>query len=225
MGTNFDEIINRKNTNSLKYDFAVERGKPAGILPLWVADMDFRVPKEVLDDIQKAVSHGIFGYSDVKESYFVPVHQWFLKHFQWDTKAEWLIKTPGIVYAISVAINAYTKEGEAVMIEQPVYYPFMECVLDNNRKLVNNQLVYSNGKYSIDFEDFEAKIIAENVKLFLLCSPHNPVGRVWTIEELTQIGDICLRHGVIVLSDEIHFDFTYEGYKHTIFANIKSRFE
>lgn len=224
MSYDFDRIVDRKNTNSLKYDFAVERGKPADILPLWVADMDFPAPPEVLQSIQEAVAHGIFGYSEVKSNYFQILHDWFFKYYQWDTKEEWLIKTPGIVFAIALAIKALTKEGEGVLIQQPVYYPFSEMVRANKRKLVVNELHYENHRYTIDFDDFEAKIQEEKVKLFLLCSPHNPVGRVWTIEELTRLGEICLKHGVIVIADEIHCDFTYPGYQHTIFANINEAF-
>ena len=224
MGTNFDEIIDRKNTNSLKYDFGMERKHRDDLIPLWIADMDFRLPDVIISDIQAAVAHGIFGYSDTKESYFTPLHDWFSNHFKWDIKKEWLIKTPGVVYAIALAIKAFTKEGDSVLIQQPVYYPFSECIHDNNRKLINNQLVYENGKYSIDFDDFEAKIINENVKLFLLCNPQNPTGRVFTKEELTQLGEICLKHKVIVLSDEIHCDFTYPGHTHTVFASISEEF-
>lgn len=224
MKTNFDEIIERKNTNSLKYDFGPERKHRDDLLPLWVADMDFKIPDIILNDIKEAANHGIFGYSEAKENYFTPLHHWFLTHFNWDTQIDWLIKTPGVVYAIAMAIKAFTNPGEGVMIQQPVYYPFSECILDNDRKLINNQLTYSNGKYSIDFEDFEEKIIKENVKLFLLCSPHNPVGRVWTRDELVRIGEICLNHHVLILSDEIHCDFTYPGHTHTIFASISEEF-
>lgn len=224
MNYDFNKIIDRRNTNSIKYDFAVERGKPADILPLWVADMDFQAPKEVLDAIHQAVSHGIFGYSDVKRDYFDAVHHWFYKHFGWDTREEWLVKTPGVVYAITLAVRAYTKEGEGVLIQQPVYYPFQGAIVLNNRKLVVNELVYKDNQYSIDFEDFEQKIIEHKVKLFILCTPHNPVGRVWTKEELTILGNICLKHNVIVVSDEIHCDFTYPGHKHTVFAGIKEDF-
>ncbi|HWT74764.1 MAG TPA: MalY/PatB family protein [Mobilitalea sp.] len=224
MGYNFDSIIDRKNTNSLKYDFATERGKPSDILPLWVADMDFQTPSEVLDVMHYAVSHGIFGYSEVKADYYDAVHDWFYKHFQWDTLEEWLIKTPGVVFAITLAIRAFTKEGEGVMIQQPVYYPFYESIVYNNRKLITNSLVYDGTQYTIDFSDFEQKIISENVKLFLLCSPQNPVGRVWTKEELIRMGGICLKHHVLVVSDEIHCDFTYPGYEHTVFANINEDF-
>ena len=224
MTYDFDKIVDRKNTNSLKYDFAIERGKPADILPLWVADMDFPAPPEVLQSIKEAVAHGIFGYSEVKSTYFQVLHDWFLKYYQWDTKEEWLIKTPGIVYAIALAIKALTQEGDAILIQQPVYYPFSEMIRSNNRKLVVNHLQYKDHRYTIDYEDFEAKLQKEKVKLFLLCSPHNPVGRVWTVEELTRLGEICLKYGVIVISDEIHCDFTYPGYQHTVFASINEAF-
>jgi cystathionine beta-lyase len=224
MNYDFNKILDRNNTNSLKYDFAVERGKPADILPLWVADMDFQAPDEVLDAIHKAVSHGIFGYSEVKRDYFDVIHDWFYNHFNWDTEESWLIKTPGVVFAIAQAIRALTTAGEGVLIQQPVYYPFQEAIRLNDRKLVINSLVYKNGEYSIDFENFEQKIIDGNVRLFILCNPHNPVGRVWTREELKRLGDICLKHHVIVVSDEIHCDFTYPGFQHTVFAGISEEF-
>lgn len=224
MNYNFDSIIDRRNTNCLKYDFMLERKKRNDLLPLWVADMDFRLPDEILSDIQNAVSHGIFGYSDVKEDYFKAVQYWFEEEFHWTVQREWLIKTPGVVFAIAQAIKAFTQEGDAVMIQQPVYYPFSECIINNHRKLVNNQLRYDDGKYTMDLEDFENKIIQEKVKLFILCSPHNPVGRVWTEAELNAIGDICLKHNVLIVSDEIHCDFTYPGHHHTIFASLKQEY-
>jgi cystathionine beta-lyase len=224
MTHNFDSIIDRKNTNSLKYDFGLERKKREDLLPLWVADMDFRLPDVVLDDIQTAVAHGIFGYSDVKDEYFQTLYRWFDKNFHFQPEREWLIKTPGVVFAIAVAIKAFTKPKDAVLIQQPVYYPFSETIHDNDRVVINNQLVYEDGCYRIDFDDFEQKIITHNVKLFLLCSPHNPVGRVWTKEELTKIGEICLKHHVLVLSDEIHCDFTYPGHVHTMFPTISEDF-
>lgn len=224
MKYDFDTVINRKNTNSLKYDFAVERGRPEDVLPLWVADMDFKAPKEVLDALHHAVEHGIFGYSEVKKDYFDVLHDWFCEHFGWDIKEEWLIKTPGVVFAITLAIRAFTKEKDGVMIQQPVYYPFEETIVLNNRTLAVNYLVYKDGKYSIDFADFEQQIIDKKVKLFILCSPQNPVGRVWTIEELSRLGEICLNHDVLIVSDEIHCDFTYPGYQHTVFANINDAF-
>lgn len=221
---NFDEIIDRKNTNSLKYDFAKERGRDEDILPLWVADMDFRTAQPILDALHKTVEHGIFGYSEAKEPYFNALCGWFLKYYNWNIEQKWVTKTPGIVYAIGVAIQSFTKEGDAVLIQQPVYYPFAETITANNRKLVNNQLHYENGVYTIDFEDFEQKIVDNNVKLFLLCSPHNPVGRVWRRKELLKLGEICLKHNVLVVSDEIHCDFTYEGHPHIPFASLSDAF-
>lgn len=221
----FDKIVDRRGTSCLKYDFQVERRGRDDLLPLWVADMDFVLPENILDDIQKRVSHGIFGYTDPKREYFDSVIGWFYSHFGWEGKPEWITVTPGVVVAISVAVRALTKEGEGVLIQQPVYYPFSEAILLNKRKLVNNQLVYENGKYSIDFDGFEKKIVDENVKLFILCSPHNPVGRVWTEEELRKMGEICLKHNVIIVSDEIHCDFTYEGHKHTVFPSLGEEFE
>ena len=179
MKYNFDEWIDRRNTNSLKYDFARERGMPEGLLPLWVADMDFRAPPTVTEALVRAAKHGIFGYSDSKEDYFAVLRDWFVKHYCWTIKPDWLVKTPGVVFAIANAIRALTQPGEAVMIQQPVYYPFAGTVKANNRELVNNELIYDHGIYSIDFADFETKIRQHQVRLFLLCSPHNPVGRVW----------------------------------------------
>ncbi|MGL5437423.1 MAG: MalY/PatB family protein [Lachnospiraceae bacterium] len=220
----FDQVIDRKNTNSLKYDFAGQRGKPDGILPLWVADMDFSAPPCVIDALTLRSKHGVFGYSETEQKYFDTLHKWFIHHFNWETNPDGLVKTPGVVFAISAAIRALTKEGDTVLIQQPVYYPFEESVLTNKRKLIVNQLLYHEGRYSIDFEDFEEKIIRNKVKLFILCSPHNPVGRVWTREELERMGDICLKHGVLVVSDEIHADFTFPGHKHHVFASLKPEF-
>jgi len=220
----FDRIIDRKNTDSLKYDFAKERGKPEGILPLWVADMDFSAPPCVIDALVQKSQHGIFGYSESKSDYFEVLHDWFSRQFNWNVQPEWLVKTPGVVFAINTAIRALTDEGDAVLIQPPVYYPFSGSIVANRRKLVVNQLVYSHGKYSIDFSDFEEKIVENDVKLFILCSPHNPVGRVWTADELVRMGDICLKHGVIVVSDEIHADFTYPGHRHFVFADLKPEF-
>lgn len=220
MTQNFNEIIDRKDTNCLKYDFAVERGKPENVLPLWIADMDFKAPEYVLNKLSEIVDHGIFGYTDSKEDYFNALSHWYREYFHWEIEEEWLIKTPGIVFAIAATISAFTKEGEGVLIQQPVYYPFKEVILENGRNLVNSPLVYKEGKYRMDYEDFERKIVEEKVKLFILCSPHNPVGRVWKKEELETIGEICLRHEVLIISDEIHSDFVYPGNKHTVFASL-----
>lgn len=224
MNYNFDEIINRKNTNSIKYDFAAQRGKQADLLPLWVADMDFKTAPEIINALKKSVEHGIFGYSDTKQAYFDSIYNWYSNRFNWHVEKSWLVKTPGIVYAIATAIRGLTNKNDSVIIQRPVYYPFTGTVISNERKLINNPLVYKNGSYRIDFDDFESKIIDNKVKLFILCSPHNPVGRVWTKDELIRLGDICLKHNVIVLSDEIHSDFTYNK-KHYIFSSLKPEFQ
>ncbi|MBC3796793.1 MalY/PatB family protein [Acetobacterium tundrae] len=224
MTYNFNEIIQRDNTNSLKYDFANRCGKPEGLLPLWVADMDFKTPGPVVEALVEKSKHGIFGYSESGQDYFFVLKDWFKTNFEWDIRPDWLVKTPGVVYAIATAIRGMTVKGDGILIQQPVYYPFSEIIRINERKLVVNQLVYEKGRYTIDFADFENKIIANDVKLFILCNPHNPVGRVWTREELTRLGDICLKHQVTVISDEIHQDFIYPGHQHLVFADLKPEF-
>ncbi len=224
-GNDFDTVIDRKNTNSLKYDFAARRGKPEDIMPLWVADMDFRVSQKILDAIHARVEHGIFGYSEVQEGYFEALQQWMKEKHGWKIERRWLVKTPGVVFAIAMAVQAYTKPGDAVLIQKPVYYPFGEVIEDNHRKLVDNTLVLgADGAYHMDLEDFEQKVVEHQVKLFLLCNPHNPVGRVWTEEELKSIGEICSKHDVIVVSDEIHMDFVFEGHHHQVFADLCEEF-
>lgn len=221
----FDEIIDRKNTNSLKYDFAVERGRPADILPLWVADMDFKVADEITDAISNIVSHGIYGYTDSKDDYFDAIKNWYKNNYSWEIKKEWLVKTPGVVFAIATAIRAFTNPGDSIIIQQPVYYPFFKMIQYNDRVVVNSPLVNEDGCYKMNFEEFEQKIIQHNVKLFILCSPHNPVGRVWKVDELRRIGEICCKHNVLVIADEIHSDFTYEGHTHTVFSTISDEFK
>lgn len=220
MKFDFDTVIERKGTNSLKYDFARERGMCEDALPMWVADMDFKTAPAIIERLQKTVEHGIFGYSEGKEAYFEAVKNWYKNNYSWEVKRNWLVKTQGVVFALAMAIRAFTKEGEGVLIQQPVYYPFSEAIEDNNRILINNSLRNVNGHYEIDFEDFEKQIVDNNVKMFILCNPHNPVGRVWTKEELLKLGEICINHNVIVVSDEIHSDFIYPGYKHTVFASL-----
>lgn len=224
MQYDFNKAIDRKYTNSIKYDFAIELGKPADVLPLWVADMDFSTVPEVTEALVKASKHGIFGYTDVKEEYFNTLKKWFSSHYHWNIEKKWLIKTPGVVFAIAMAIRTFTKEGDTVLIQRPVYYPFSDSITSNNRVLINSPLVYENNSYRMDYDDFEKKIINHNVKLFILCNPHNPVGRVWTKEELMKLGDICVKHDVLVVSDEIHADFIYPDHVHTVFASIKPEY-
>ena len=220
MPINFDEIIGRRNTSCLKHDFAVERGYPADILPFWVADMDFRAPAPVIDALKVRAEHGIFGYTQVKDDYFAVLQNWFRTRHDWTVERRELILTPGVVFAIATAIRAFTIKGDAVLIQQPVYYPFANMIRQNERVIVDNPLRLIEGRYEIDFADFEQKIIEHRVKLFILCSPHNPVGRVWTRAELEQIAAVCLRHNVIVVADEIHEEFVRPGFRHVPFASL-----
>lgn len=221
----FDKVINRRNTRCLKYDFAERRGMPNDVLPLWVADMDFETSSYIQDALTERVKHGIFGYSEVQTPYFNIVRDWMKNHHNWDIHEKWLVKTPGVVFALAMAVKAYTQPNDSVLIQQPVYYPFSEVIADNGRKVISSDLYLGDdNRYHIDFEDFEKKIIDEKVKLFFLCNPHNPVGRVWTEAELIQLGDMCVKHGVIVVSDEIHQDFVFSG-KHHVFADLKKDFE
>ncbi len=221
----FDTVVDRKNTRCLKYDFAVKRGKPEDVLPLWVADMDFKTSSYIEDALVERAKEAIFGYSEVQTDYFNIVNNWMIKHHNWGTKEEWLIKTPGVVFALAMAVKAYTNVGDKILVQYPRYYPFSETIEDNGRRVVSSDLILGeDNRYHIDFEDFENKIKDNNIKLFFLCNPHNPVGRVWTKEELTRLGDICVKYGVTVVSDEIHHDFVFKG-EHTVFAGIKKEFE
>ena len=215
---NFDQVIDRYNTNSAKFDTAVAQGYPADVLPLWVADMDFQAPECVRQALHKAVDFGIFGYSFLGDGYFEAVRKWFSDRFGWEVQRDWLITTPGVVFALSTVIRAVTEPGDAVLVQPPVYYPFYQVIHNNGRTLVESPMIYEDGKYRIDFADFEEKIVKNDVKLYILCSPHNPVCRVWTKEELAQLGAICKKHNVIVISDEIHCDFAFPDHPHTPFV-------
>ncbi|BEU86737.1 cystathionine beta-lyase PatB [Selenomonas sp. TAMA-11512] len=216
----FDEIIDRKGTSCLKYDFAVERGYKADILPFWVADMDFRTAPVIREELKKWADFGIFGYTNIKPDYRESVLRWQARRHGFHPSPESLVITPGVVFALATAARAFTKQGDAILIQQPVYYPFSNIIRNNDRHIINSPLVYRNGRYEIDFNDFEKKIAVNDVRLFLLCNPHNPVGRVFTREELTRLGDICRKHGVLVVSDEIHAEFVRSGHKHIPFASL-----
>ena len=220
MQYDFDTPIDRTHTWSIKHDFKKENGKADDILPLWVADMDFRSPDSVVEALKKAVDHEIFGYSRADESYFDAVAAWYQKRHHLTLQPEWMTCTPGIVFALSIAVRAFTQEGDAVLIQPPVYHPFSRAILRNKRTLVENPLVLKDGHYEMDLEELEQKVLDEHVKLMILCNPHNPVGRVWTREELTALADICLRHHVYVISDEIHGDFVWQGHEQTPYASI-----
>lgn len=220
MKYDFDRMVNRYGTDCYKWDMITKRKLDPNTLPLWVADMDFETVPEVKERLKEVAERGIYGYSMLGDGYYDALKNWFSTRFNWQIENDWVIATPGVVFALAAAVRAYTKEGDSVMIQRPVYHPFTNVVKENGRKLVNNPLVLENGKYHMDYEDMERKITEEQVKLFLLCSPHNPVSRVWTKEELCKTAEICKKHGVIMIVDEIHCDFVYEGYHHTSFGTL-----
>jgi len=221
MKYNFDKIIDRSNSYSIKYE-PTWRGKPQDVLPLWVADMDFAAPPCVRKAIIRRAKHGIYGYSEPDTEYFDVMRKWFENRFNWSPQRDWLTITPGVVNALYIAVRSLTGQGDGIVIQQPVYYPFESSIKKTGRQLLVNELVYSDGRYSIDFQDFEEKI--KQAKMFILCNPHNPVGRVWSRDELTRMGEICLRHNVTVIADEIHQDFIFPNHKHIVFTTLNQDF-
>lgn len=216
MKYNFDEIIPRRHTNSYKWDSS----PTDDILPLWVADMDFRTAPAIVEALAKRVNHGIFGYASVPGSYYNAVIQWFERRHAWHFEKEWIIYTSGVVPAVSAVIKALTSPGDGVIVQSPVYNCFFSSIRNNGCHIVTNPLIYENHTYRIDFEDLERKTADPNVKLLLLCNPHNPAGRVWTRNELIRIGEICQQNKVIVVSDEIHCELVFPGHTYTPFASI-----
>jgi len=226
MRYDFDSVYDRKNTNSLKWDFHKERGHDERELPLWVADMDFCSPKPVIDALHETADRGFFGYTVAGYEDKKNVSNYFSRRHRYAPEPEYIVFAPGVCFALTMAVLAFSEENDAVMISEPVYYPFASIVTGVKRKLIRNELKQDKaGRYEIDFALFEQQIKENNVKLYILCSPHNPVGRVWTKEELLRLGEICLAHGVYVLADEIHADFVYEGKRHIPFASISTEFE
>lgn len=216
---NFDEIIDRSDNFSVKWSEMDINFGSNDLLPMWVADMDFKVAPAILESLKNRLEQGIYGYTTRPESYNDSIKNWLEKRFQWSINKNWLLFSPGVIPTISLAIDSLTKERDKIMIQQPVYSPFSSVVRNNNRELVVSPLKkIENGDYVMDYENIENNI--RNVKMFLLCNPHNPVGRVWRKEELEKLGEICLKHNVIVISDEIHSDIIFKNHKHTPFASI-----
>ncbi|PIE32717.1 cystathionine beta-lyase [candidate division KSB3 bacterium] len=209
----FDTIIERRNTNSYKWDTAEQRVGDKDVLPLWVADMDFQAPPAVLDTLRERVEHGILGYTMTPDSCYEAIIEWMRKRHGWNIQQEWIVFTSGVVPAFFWAVRAYTEPGDSVIVQPPVYYPFFKAVTNNGRQLIENPLRYVGGRYEIDFDKLERQF-TPRTKLFLLCSPHNPVGRVWTKEELTRVAELCLKHNVLCCSDEIHADLILSDKRH-----------
>lgn len=220
----FDKVIDRSNNYSSKWDELEKVFGREDLLPMWVADMDFMSPKPVIDAIVARAKQGIYGYTSRPESYFESVAKWMRKRHNWEVKTDWMIFTPGVVPALSFIVNAFTNPGDKVIVQPPVYYPFFRVIEDNGRRVVNNPLLFKDGRYTMDFEDLEKKVKDPLVKLLFLCSPHNPVGRVWSKEELEKLGRICIDNNVLIISDEIHQDILYPGIRHTPFASISEEF-
>lgn len=220
MKYDFDKQISRRDTHSYKWDTATEKG----VLPMWVADMDFHTAPAVVEALRRRVEHGIFGYTKVPSAYYEAVINWFDRRHGWQIDRKWIIYTSGVVPALSAVIKALTVPGDRVLIQTPVYNCFFSSIRNNGCEVVSSPLVYMNGTYRIDFEDLERKAADPKVKLLLLCNPHNPAGRVWTRQELTRIGEICLRNNVMVVADEIHCELVYPGHTYTPFASISNNF-
>lgn len=218
MKVDFNQPIQRKNTFCTKYDgMAASFGKD-DLLPLWIADMDFPVPEEVTQAITHRIQHPVYGYNVIPSAYYAAFAAWQKKRHGWEMKPEWLCHTPGVLTALSTAILAFTEKDDEILIQPPVYFPFSSTIQALGRKVLNSQLKYQDGKFSVNLQDLEEK--ASRAKMLVFCSPHNPSGRVWTREELEQIEEICKRHNLLVFSDEIHSDIVYAPYKHTVFASL-----
>ncbi len=223
---NFDEIIDRSGTASLKWEPAVlgTLFSRNDLLPLWVADMDFKCPSAVTAAIKKRLEHELYGYSLLDPAYLPALISWYKRRHNWAIKEEWVVTTPGVVPAINYIIQRFTQPGDPVIIQPPVYYPFANAIRNNGRQILENPLKIAGEHYQMDFGDLELKAKDPRVKLAILCSPHNPVGRVWTREELQRFGKICTENNVLVVADEIHCDLVMPGFKHTCFADICEEF-
>ena len=219
MKYDFDKTIDRRATNSYKWDSA-----PGGVLPMWVADMDFRTAPAIIDALQKRVAHGIFGYTRVPDAYYDAVTSWFSRRHGWDIDREWIIYTSGVVPAVSAVIKALTVPGDKVIVQTPVYNCFFSSIRNNDCEIVSNPLRRTADTYEMDFDALERCAADPRAKVMLLCNPHNPAGRVWTPDELTRLGNICLRNGVTVVADEIHCELVYQGFKYTPFASLSDAF-
>ncbi|MEG0906731.1 MAG: MalY/PatB family protein [Cellulosilyticaceae bacterium] len=222
MNYNFDSLMSRKHTDCIKWDGHMDFGMPEDTLPMWVADMDFELPSPIAKAIATRASHPIFGYTLLTPKYKDAICHWMSTRHNWEIASDWLVVVPNVVGAINIAIKAFTSPGEKVLIQEPVYNPFSRSILTNERQVAVNELVCIEDRFEIDFEDFEAKVSDPAVKLFILCNPHNPVGRVWTPLELQKMGELCLAHDVVILSDEIHQDIVFKAYKHTPIGTLST---
>ena len=220
MKYNFDEYVERRNTNSVKWDGTDEVFGTKDVLPMWVADMDFLSPPTVVEAIENRAKHGVYGYTLKNDAFYDSFVEWVEKRHGWRVKKGWIVATPGVVSAIALAILTFTKPGDEIVLQPPVYYPFFRTVKGLNRKMVFNPLKFEGYRYTMNFDDLEKKI-SDKTKMLLLCNPQNPTGRVFTKEELERVGNICKKHDIVIASDEIHADIVYKDYKHIPIASLK----
>ncbi|RPI92828.1 MAG: putative C-S lyase, partial [Spirochaetales bacterium] len=216
----FDRIIERRGTGCEKWDFMEAVFKAKDLVPLWVADMDFASPPEVVDALVRRARHGVYGYTGYNDGYFNAVRGWMQRRHGWDVSREWIVPCPGVVPALNTLVRAFTRPGDRIIVQQPVYHPFMLAAENNGRRVRNNGLCFEGGRYVMDLDDLRKKAGSRRVKMLILCSPHNPVGRLWTRDELVETGTICVENGIIVVSDEIHSDLVLGGRRHVPFASI-----
>ncbi|MDW3228971.1 MAG: PatB family C-S lyase [Acidobacteriota bacterium] len=215
----FDRGLDRRNTCSLKWDFCQQVLGVPEVIPMWVADMDFAAPPEVVEAINKRAAHGAYGYPSIPRSLWTSIINWMKARHNWEIKREWLSLSQGVVPALNLCIQSYTAPGDKVIVQSPVYYPFFSAVENNGRRIVRNPLIFENNYWKMDLADLEKKI-DRRTRMLILCSPHNPVGRVWKREELEQLAEICLKHDLLIISDEIHTEHVYRGFKHLPLASI-----
>ena len=218
---NFDQVVNRKGSNSVKWDNLKEVYGTEDILPMWRSDLDFKAPDEVIEALQVKLDHGVFGYNVKSDSLYNSIINWVKNRYNWNIKKEWISFTPGVVTALNIAVKEFAKEGEKIVIQPPVYPPFFRVLENNNVEANLNPLIHRGDKFVMDYDSLE-KSIDDKTKAIILCNPHNPVGRVWTKEELSKLGEICLKKNIIIISDEIHGDLTYKDYKTTPMASVSN---
>lgn len=219
MKADFDEILERKGSNCIKYDAVKQFLGSDDLIPMWVADMDFRTPSFILENLRNRLNHEVLGYPVRQDGFFTSIIDWERKHHNWNVERDWIIFSPGVVPAVNMAVLAFTEPGDSIIVQTPVYFPFFTAVKDHGRKLVYNPMILRDGRLCMDFEDMEAKA-ASGAKMIIISSPHNPGGSVWTREELQKMADICLKHNILMISDEIHCDLVYDPYKHIPLASL-----
>ncbi|MGE6552950.1 MalY/PatB family protein [Bacillus mycoides] len=222
MKFDYNQQIDRFDTASYKWDQSKILFETEDILPMWVADMDFMSPSAVVNALINRATHGVYGYTIIPDSYYSSIIDWLKRRHDSMVQKEWITHSPGVVTALSILVSCLTKPGDKVLIQSPVYHPFYDVVLQQNRELVTNNLILEDGRYTMDLKDLENKIDS-SVKVMLLCNPHNPVGRVWDEQELERLGALCAKHNIIVISDEIHCDLIYKGNKHVPFSSISEK--